>query len=123
MCRDRLAAVRWPDGIACLRCKSHDFGFMEKRKTYHCRKCRYQFTVLTKSVLRSSKLSPQLWFEAAEEYIKWRARHGKHNYGLHAFADILGVAYPTAHRARKILESDLGPDGEGLLVRCICNDT
>ncbi|MEQ5872860.1 transposase [Sagittula sp. NFXS13] len=122
LCRERLAAVRWPDGVGCLRCESSDIGFMAVRKTYHCRECRYQFTALTGSILRSSKLSPQLWFEAAEEYIRWRAKHGSHNYGLHAFADSLGVAYPTAHRARKILESDLGQGGSGLLVRCICAD-
>ncbi|MDD9746900.1 MULTISPECIES: transposase [Marinovum] len=122
LCRKRLAEVRWPGGVTCLECQSQDVGYLEGRKTYHCRNCRYQFTVLTRSLLGSSKLYPQLWFDAAEIYICWRARSGRHDYGLHAFADVLGVAYPTAHRVRKILEKDLALGGTGLLIQCICID-
>lgn len=95
-------------------------GHLTLRKTYHCRNCRYQFTVLTGTLLRSSKLSAQLWFEVADEYIRWRARNSQHDFGLHALAEFMGVAYPTAFRVRKILKQDLGPGGPGLLAMCIC---
>ncbi len=121
-CRDRFAAARWPAGVTCPDCGAGDFSYLEGRKIYCCRACRYQFTILVGSVLQSSKLPVQLWFEAAEEYIRWRAANARRDYGLHAFADFLGVAYSTARRARFILKSDLAPDGAGLLARCICRD-
>ncbi|NIZ61101.1 hypothetical protein DL239_08940 [Sedimentitalea sp. CY04] len=121
-CRDRLAAVRWPIGVTCLRCDTKNVGYLELRKVYHCRDCRYQFTVLTGTVLHSSKLSPQCWFDAAEEYIRWRAANERYDYGIHALADFLGVPYPTAQRVRKILKQDLAPDGSGLLAKCICTE-
>jgi hypothetical protein len=65
-------------------------------------------------------LSAQLWFEVADEYIRWRARNSQHDFGLHALAEFMGVAYPTAFRVRKILKQDLGPGGPGLLAMCIC---
>lgn len=120
MCRDRLAEVRWPNGVTCPRCDDQNVGFLEKRKTYVCRNCRYHFTVLTRSWLQSSKHSPQLWFHAAEEYIRWKATRRGRTLTIHAFSKILGVPYPSARRARMLLEADLGMGGSQLLVRCIC---
>lgn len=121
-CRERLVAVRWPTGVTCLKCQAQDVGFHTRRTVYYCRNCKYQFTALTGTLLQSSKLPPQLWFEVAEEYIKWRAAYTRHDFGLHALAEFMGVAYPTAARVRKILKQDLAPEGLGLLARCICTD-
>lgn len=119
-CRDRLATVRWPAGVTCLKCASKDIGFLEARKTYHCRNCRYQFTVLTGTALHASKLSPQLWFDAAQEYVRWRAKVPGRDFGLQALEEYLGVAYATARKVRGILREDLSPEGAGLLASCIC---
>ncbi|WP_417274348.1 transposase [Celeribacter halophilus] len=121
-CRERLASVRWPGGTTCLKCQTQNVGYHTARSVYYCRSCDYQFTAVTGTLLQSSKLHPQLWFEAAEEYIKWRAAHMGHDFGVHAFAEYMGVAYPTAWRMRKILKQDLGIEGGGLLARCICPD-
>lgn len=123
MCRERLAGVRWPDGVTCPRCRDKNVSSLETRKTYVCRNCRYHFTVLTRSLLQSSKLTPQLWFDAAEEYIRWKAARGGRTFTIHAVAEVLGVAYPTARRIRQLLEADIGMGGSGLLVRCICVGT
>lgn len=119
-CRDRMASVLWPDGPVCERCGETSVGYLQSRRTYHCRVCRYQFTVLTGTLLRSSKLSPLLWFQAAEEYVRWRARHGSHDFGIQALAEIMGVAYPTGYRIRRILADDFSPEGPRFLARCIC---
>lgn len=120
MCRDRLKDVRWPDGVTCPKCADRHVSYLEARKTYVCKNCRYHFTVLTRSWLQSSKLTPQTWFDAAEVYIRWKAKRKGRAITIDAFADILGVAYPTARRARILLEDDLGIGGSGLLLRCIC---
>ena len=120
MCRDRLVEVRWPNGVTCPKCDDQNVGFLETRKTYVCRNCRYHFTVLTRTWLQSSKQTPQLWFHAAEAYTRWKATRRSRTLTIHAFSKILGVPYPSARRARMLLEADLGLGGSGLLVRCIC---
>lgn len=120
MCRDRLAKVRWPSGVSCLKCEDRNVSYLTTRKTYVCRNCRYHFTVLTRSLLQSSKQTPQLWFHAAEEYIRWKATRSGRAPTIHAFAEIMGIPYPSARRTRMLLEADLGIGGSRLLVRCIC---
>src|ERR1700730_8077499 len=85
-CLDYLEAVRWPNGLCCLRC-----GIMERiakfttnattrkrtnkkgetrtvavpsRRLYECKECGYQFSATTGTVFHDSHLSLIKWFMA-----------------------------------------------------------
>src|SRR5260221_5915528 len=85
-CLDYLEAVRWPNGLCCLRC-----GIMERiskfttnattrtrtnkkgetrtvvvpsRRLYQCKDCGYQFSATTGTVFHDSHLSLIKWFMA-----------------------------------------------------------
>ncbi len=85
-CLDYLEAVRWPNGLCCLKC-----GIMERiskfttnattrirknkagetrtvvvpsRRLYQCKDCGYQFSATTGTVFHDSHLSLIKWFMA-----------------------------------------------------------
>src|SRR6266436_2607951 len=85
-CLDYLEAVRWPNGLCCLKC-----GIMERiskfttnattrkrtnkkgetrtvvvpsRRLYQCKDCGYQFSATTGTVFHDSHLSLNKWFMA-----------------------------------------------------------
>jgi transposase-like protein len=50
-----LEKIRWPAGIKCPRCDSDRVGVITSRAMWSCRCCRYQFHVLTRTVLHKSR--------------------------------------------------------------------
>jgi transposase-like protein len=59
-----LERLRWPVGVECPRCESRDILWLERRRRYNCRECRYQFRVTAGTVFHDSHLSLQKWFLA-----------------------------------------------------------
>ena len=55
-CRGYMEALRWPNGIACLRCGSLSVTRLPKRNLIQCADCRYQFSVTTGTILHDSHL-------------------------------------------------------------------
>ena len=55
--------VRWPHGISCPFCGSLDTNERKNRKPqpYHCRDCRKDFSVKTKTLMHGSKLPLSTW--------------------------------------------------------------
>jgi len=89
-CEGYLAALRWPDGIVCLKCgvigndNVRKFTTSETTRTrfskrkqrvvtvkvpsrnlYECKSCGYQFSVTTGTVFHGSHLPLEKWFQAA----------------------------------------------------------
>jgi SET domain-containing protein len=46
-CRQRLAELRWPNGVICPRCEGKKHAYDSKRYVYDCYSCGYQFTVIS----------------------------------------------------------------------------
>src|SRR6267142_3240826 len=90
-CLDYLEAVRWPNGVCCLKCGITDNGddirimkfttsattrkrtnkkgetrmlVVPSRRLYECKECGYQFSATTGTVFHDSHLSLIKWFMA-----------------------------------------------------------
>ena len=63
-CRTALEQIRWPEGVACLKCGSLNTTPVKDRTTHVCRDCAYQFSVTVGTVLQDSKIPLYKWFLA-----------------------------------------------------------
>lgn len=73
-CRTRLESLRWPDGVACVRCGSLSIWDIEKRQQYQCKDCGYRFSVTAGTILNDSHLPLRKWFIAT--YLIVEAKKG-----------------------------------------------
>lgn len=62
-CREYLAALRWPDGFVCRKCKAGN-AWQTDRGLWRCRQCRSDTSVMAGTVFQDSHLSLMLWFRA-----------------------------------------------------------
>jgi len=110
-CRAHLEALRWPDGIACLRCGSITVYRLPKRNQFECKDCAYQFSVTTGTVLNDTHLPLWKWFIAT--YLIVEAKKGISSRQL---GRTLHVARKTewylSHRIREAMAQAMGHDGK-----------
>jgi transposase-like protein len=64
-CQRYLAACRWPDGFTCPRCGNAEAYELLKQRRWQCRKCRYQVSLTSGTVLHRTKIPLTQWFWAA----------------------------------------------------------
>jgi Transposase zinc-ribbon domain len=135
-CLDYLEALRWPDGVRCLRCGSDRVSrfvanasfrrrFSEKRQAhvvvsiparrlYQCNSpgCRRQFSAITGTVFMDSRLPLRTWFRA----VAMVAEAGP-DVSAKEMERGLGVSYRTAwllnHRIREALGREIPSSGPG----------
>jgi transposase-like protein len=104
-CRQALEELRWPNGVACLKCGSKSISRITTRKQYDCNACRHRFSVTTGTVFNDTHLALPKWFIAV--FLMCESKKGISSEQLKR---TLGVAKKTAwylnHRIRKAM-SDL----------------
>ena len=104
-CRDALEAIRWPSGVACLRCGDTAVDEIESRNQWECRSCRYQFSVTAGTIMHRSHLPLRKWFLAI--YLMCESKKGISGRQIER---TLGVQYKTAwhlcHRIREAMGND-----------------
>ena len=104
-CRAYLEGLRWPDGVACPRCKSAKISRIQKRDQFDCDSCRYQFSVTAGTIFNDSHLPLWKWMLAV--YLMMESKKGVSALQLKR---TLKVSYKTAwylcHRIRKTMETD-----------------
>ena len=104
-CRELLEDLRWPDGVACLRCGSKSISEIHNRPMYDCNDCRYQFSVTAGTIMHDSHLPLRKWFLAV--YMMCSSKKGV---SANQLKGTLGVAYKTAwflcHRIRQAMGND-----------------
>ena len=102
-CREVLEELRWPNGLACLRCGSMHIRRSPSRNQYDCADCGYQFSVTAGTMLHDSHLPLRKWFLAV--YLMTESKKGISSLQLKR---TLKVAYRTAwylcHRIRAAME-------------------
>ena len=109
-CRKELAEIRWPNGIACLRCGVTDPSELPSGGKWQCGSCGYQFTVTTGTIMHDSHLPLRKWFLAI--YLMCESKKG---ISARQMKRTLGVAHKTAwylcHRIREAMGNDpfVGP--------------
>jgi hypothetical protein len=92
-CEAALEKERWPEGFRCPRCGEADHCVLRTRarKTFQCRACRKQTSVIAGTLFQGTHLALTLWFLAL--YLVSQAKTGLSSLGL---MRQLGVSYPTA---------------------------
>ena len=104
-CRELLERLRWPDGIACLRCGSVSVSEIERRNQFNCNACGYQFSVTAGTIMHDSHLPLRKWFVAI--YLMCESKKGISALQLKR---TIGVHYKTAwylcHRIREAMGND-----------------
>jgi transposase-like protein len=102
-CREYLEELRWPDGLACLRCGSMRISRISTRNQLDCGDCHFRFSVTAGTIFHDSHLPLSKWFLAA--YMMMEAKKG---ISAKQMERSLGVAYRTAwylcHRIRAAIE-------------------
>jgi transposase-like protein len=102
-CREYLEALRWPDDVDCLRCKSGKVYRILKREQFVCDSCGYQFSVTSNTIFHDSHLPLWKWMIAA--YLMMESKKG---ISANQMKGTLNVSYKTAwylcHRIRKAIE-------------------
>ena len=103
-CREVLEELRWPNGVACIRCGSTHIRNSKTRNQYDCGSCGYQFSVTAGTMLHDSHLPLKKWFLAI--YLMCESKKGISALQLKR---TLNVAYRTSwylcHRIRSAMES------------------
>ena len=104
-CREVLEDLRWPNGVHCPRCGAID-ALKVGGVVWHCRGCRYQFTVTAGTIMHDSHLPLRKWFLAI--YLMCETRKG---ISANQIMRTLGIgSYRTAwylcHRIRRAMSND-----------------
>jgi hypothetical protein len=92
-CERELEEQRWPGGFKCPACGSGDYSNFRRGRLlyYQCCGCRHQSSLISGTVMASSKLPLRIWFLAA--YVLSQA---KNNVSALELMRHLGVCYQTA---------------------------
>ncbi len=102
-CREVLAELRWPGGVACPRCEGKKHTYDSERYVYDCYSCSYQFSVLSGTIFHDTKLPIRKWFMAVLFIVE-----SKNGISANQMKRILGVSYKTAwylcHRIRAAMK-------------------
>src|ERR1035437_9799342 len=100
-CREYLVARRWPNGVICPRCGSHNVLFLEKYNRWHCREKHSapQFTLKTGSIMEDSPIGVSKWLAAMWQIVN--CKNGISSYEVHR---AIGITQKSAwfmdHRIR-----------------------
>ena len=104
-CRELLESMRWPHGVACVRCGDMAIDELQRRSQWECRGCGYQFSVTSGTIMHDTHLPLRKWFVAI--YLMCDSRKGV---SANQLKRQLKVAYKTAwylcHRIREAMGND-----------------
>lgn len=101
VCREFVAAMRWPNGVMCPRdgCGSTAVHFIVSRGIWRCNGCKKQFSVKVGTIFEDSPISLDKWLPAV-----WMVTASKKGVSSYQMARSLGVTQKTAwfmdHRIR-----------------------
>ena len=109
-CRAYLAALRWPNGVACPRCGVLEHhAYDSERYVWDCYSCGYQFSVLAGTVFHDTKLPLAKWMLATLLMVE-----AKKGISANQMKRIINVSYKTAwylcHRIRHAMTDVRGDD-------------
>ena len=101
-CAEYLAALRWPSGWSCPRCKATE-GWTVRRARWLCGHCRYEMSVTAGTIFQDSHLSLTIWFRTM-----WQLTSQKNGISALGLQRVLGLgSYKTAwavlHKLRRAM--------------------
>src|SRR5690242_3058790 len=99
-----LAALRWPQGVACPACEAEDPMFLKTRRIWKCRDCGRQFSVKLGTIFEDSPLGLDKWLPAI-----WMLANSKNGISSYELARALGITQKSAwfmlHRIRLAMQT------------------
>jgi transposase-like protein len=112
ICRNQLAAMRWPDGVTCPRCGCQRVTFMVSVDRWNCKGCRKQFSVKVGTIFEDSPIGLHKWFAAL-----WLIANAKNGISSCEVSRALGITQKSAwfvlHRIRLAMQSGTIEKQEG----------
>jgi transposase-like protein len=105
-CREHLFHIRWPNGFVCPKCGHPECYSLKTRHIHECKKCHYQASVTSGTVLDKTRVPLQKWFWAI-----YFMSSDKRGHSALQLQKEIGVGYKTAwfmlHRIRTaMMEKD-----------------
>ena len=93
ICRDYVAAIRWPNGVACPTCGSVEVGFIASRGMWQCKEkhARKQFSVKVGTIFEDSAVTLDKWLSAM-----WLLVNAKNGVSSYEVGKAVGVTQGTA---------------------------
>lgn len=93
ICRDYVAAIRWPNGVACPTCGSTEVGFIASRGMWQCKEKhpRKQFSVKVGTIFEDSPVSLDKWLATM-----WMLVNAKNGVSSYEVGKSIGVTQATA---------------------------
>ena len=94
-CAETWRALRWPDGLRCVRCGSsdvavQDWDCLSRLRRYECRECGRWFNDRSGTFIESSKVRLPKWIYVLREMDKGRS--------INSITEDLSHTYKTVHR-------------------------
>src|SRR5687767_9931651 len=90
-CRAALFAMRWGEGLTCLRCGGASFCQLKTRQLFQCNHCKKQLRLTAGTVFQDTKLPLVTWFAAIYHLTQSKGGISSVELGRR-----LGVKQPTA---------------------------
>ena len=108
VCIDTVAAMRWPEGVACPACQKKDHYYLKSQRRWKCKECGRQFSVKLGTIFEDSPIGLDKWLTAL--WMLANCKNGISSYEIHR---AIGVTQKSAwfmlHRLRLGLqEPNLG---------------
>jgi transposase-like protein len=102
-CREYLFNMRWPNGFCCPECGHDEYYFLNDRKLYQCKNCRYQASVTAGTIMHRTRTPLFVWF-----WIIFMVSRDKRGHSALAISKIMDVSYYCAysilHKIRKAMK-------------------
>jgi transposase-like protein len=116
-CEAALEQERWPQGFRCPQCGAAEHYVLNGsgRKTFQCKTCRCQTSLIAGTLFQGSRLALTIWFLAI--YLISQAKTGL---SALALKRQLGVSYPTAWLLQhKLMQAMAERDAQYTLDGCV----
>ncbi len=99
VCIDTVAALRWPDGVACPACEKKDHYYLKTQRRWKCKECGRQFSVKLGTIFEDSPIGLDKWLTTL--WMLANCKNGVSSYEIHR---AIGVTQKSAwfmlHRLR-----------------------
>tara|TARA_R110002096_G_scaffold116145_2_gene251686 strand:+ start:112 stop:1029 length:918 start_codon:yes stop_codon:yes gene_type:complete len=106
-CRQHLIKMRWPKGVACLKCSCDRVSELKSRKQWTCLECRYRFSATAGTIFHKTHIGLRKWFIAL--FIILNAKKGISSLEVNRQ---LGISqeccWHMCHRIREAMREDHG---------------
>ena len=112
VCRDFVARLRWPNGVACPGCGVLEVTWLKTRHVWQCKGCRRQFSVKVGTIFEDSPIPLSKWLPTI-----WLITSAKNGISSYEIKRALGITQKSAwfmlHRIRLAMQGGSGEPFRG----------